>query len=329
MEDKQFFANFAHRFDDEALPSLWKKIAPLLPKARKKSRMNTRCCGPTVSDLASHFESLEGGFPITQQALVQQCSADQTKDLSEAPLAIDLRDIPSRCAVEAQVRRMKNGRAAGLDGISPELLKLLVTRDSSYCHSLFAKCWMLGTEPVMWKGGLMHAIQKKVGSCEAHNSRGIMILTTIGKTFHGLVRHELIQWVEAHRLCTQFGGFKHLQTAFASLLLRAHCNLSLSHHFSLGVVFLDLKSAFHRLLREHTFGGSAILPPALTALLEHEGFTTQDLQLLCEDHAEPFLSSVKPHVARLVQETHRNTWFALRDDHDLHATTRGSRRDLL
>eukprot|EP00438_Fugacium_kawagutii_P023924 Skav232941 [mRNA] locus=scaffold3689:35179:38778:- [translate_table: standard] len=212
-----------------------------------------------------------------------------------------------------------------MDEVRPELLKSLCPQVSQILHALVSKCWIRGSEPVMWKGGLLHTIPKKVGCFEASSSRGIMLLSSLGKTFHGLVRKRILQWVEMHRLPTQLGGFRHLQTPFASLLLRSYSNVCLRHSFSVGAVFVDLKAAFHFLLRDHTFGNMGDLPEPLRRVLEQDGLSVEDLMEECSLHASHFVESAPPQVVRLAQETHQGTWFALRDDPNLHGTTRGSR----
>eukprot|EP00438_Fugacium_kawagutii_P011255 Skav219466 [mRNA] locus=scaffold596:35905:41300:- [translate_table: standard] len=324
-EDAAYYQALGQKYGDEALPTLWKSIRRVLPKTRKKCQQNVRCRAPPVSALAAHFESLEAGYPAHQHDLLHQCHEAQLEQMDEAPLAMDLCSIPTRCQVEAQIRKMKTGKAAGLDKVGPEILKKLAHTHSAQFHMLFAKCWMLCAEPIMWKGGLLHALPKQANSFEASSTRGVMLLTTIGKTFHGLVRGELIKWADSHRLPTQLGGFKHLQTSFASLLLNSYCNLGLRARMSIGVIFLDLKSAFHFLLRSHTFGGSGVFPEPLVAALEADGFTVEQIQALCDEHASLFVDSASPAVTRLAQETHKHTWFALRDDPDLHGTCRGSR----
>ena len=56
-------------------------------------------------------------------------------------------DAPSLLEVRNAIGRLKNGRAAGPDGIPPELLKCAIGPVSAALHSLFQKVWSEGRVP--------------------------------------------------------------------------------------------------------------------------------------------------------------------------------------
>lgn len=91
------------------------------------------------------------------------------------------------------------------------------------------------------------------------------------------------------------------------------------------MVFLDLRSAFHTLLREHTFGGSATLPPRLLSLLEAEGLDAPAISQLCVPHSSLFSRTARPAVIHSLQDARRGTWYTLADSDQCHETLRGSR----
>eukprot|EP00438_Fugacium_kawagutii_P011290 Skav202840 [mRNA] locus=scaffold746:116692:119493:+ [translate_table: standard] len=155
--------------------------------------------------------------------------------------------------------------------------------------------------------------------------RGTMLLTSVGKLFHSVVRGRMLPWIENHRSTHQYGGFKAMQTSFASLMLHSFVHVCTKQSYSTAVIFLDLKAAFHMLLREVAFGSASDLPPRLQAILQKEGFDVDGLRSKATQGEQTFLRRASPVLAQNVQQTHTHTWYVLPGDSMHHQTFRGSR----
>ena len=326
-DDKAFYEGLAQRQGaiaaDEGLPSFWKSIKPLLPKSRKKQRSNIRCTGPEPSELCTHYNQLEAGFQCDYSSLLLQCFHRQKQAVSEAPLQMALTDLPSRQEVERAGHRQKKGRAPGVDGVPAEVVHCVLPYASDILTTLFLKAWILGAEPVQFKGGLMHSIAKKSGVTTASGMRGIVLLDSVGKLYHSILRSRLIQAIPS--LPSQLGGYRGQQTLFATQLLRSHCLVTSRRHLSTATVFVDVRSAFHCLLREHAFGTRGTFPPRLLAILQSEELDVHALAGSIPQHASRFLEHASPGLARAVQDAHQDTWYVLPNTDTCFATTRGSR----
>ncbi len=196
QDDKQFYQQLAYQHGriaaDEGLPSLWKSIRHLLPKFKKKRNSNIRRTGPELHELCDHYNNLEAGYELDYPSLLNQCFTRQKEAIVDAPLQMELSELPSRQEVEQVGRAQKRGRAPGIDGIIPEVLHQVVPQNSDVLTLLFLKTWVLSAEPVQFKGGLMHSIAKKRGTHTAQGMRGIVLLDTVGKIYHSLLRRRLI-----------------------------------------------------------------------------------------------------------------------------------------
>jgi len=62
--------------------------------------------------------------------------------------------------IRAAIVKLKNGRAAGLDGIAPELFRHAADPISHGLHSLFAKIWRSGRVPADWRDGFIIPLYK-------------------------------------------------------------------------------------------------------------------------------------------------------------------------
>ena len=311
---------------DEGMPGLWRSIKGLLPKNKAKRQSNIRCRGPDPQDIQMHFNNLEAGEKIGYDELLQQCASQQRGLSSETPLIIPLHQIPSRIQVEQQVLRQKVNKAPGLDKITAATLKQMTRRSSLPIYQLMLKAWILGSEPLQFKGGMIHCIAKKQGNTtDASKMRGIMLLDGVGKIYHGILRQSLLRWTMPRRLPCQFGGFPFQQTLYATQLLRSITHIHHRHGLSSGVMFIDVRAAFHSMLRELAFGTHERLPPVLVKRLEEEGFNVEALQGRIQEECAQFQTTAPPSLTRLVCDAHCHTWYTLTQHDQCYRTHRGSR----
>eukprot|EP00435_Cladocopium_sp_Y103_P067591 s210_g30.t1 len=324
-DDRTYFQAFAARHSDESFPNLWKSLRCLLPKNAAKCRNNLRCVGPLPSELFQHFNALEAGEPTHFPDLLTRCHARQQQALADCPLVVPLSHLPSRLDFEKICARAKRNKAPGLDGVTVNTLSSCFEHQSDIGHQLILKAFLTGCEPLQWKGGLMHVIPKKSGVLRVNMMRGIMLLTSFGKLYHATLRKLLLPWLTSSRIPAQLGGFKCQQTSFATHLLRTFCRLAVHHNLSFGVVFVDVKAAFHSMLREHTFGGAVSLPPRLQAVLVDAGLDLAQLSADIALHAQFFDSVPNLCLQRAVQDAHCDTWYALAHHPGICQTHRGSR----
>ena len=330
QDDKQYYLELAQRQSDvaadEGINGLWRMIRHLPPKRVSKTRSNIRCRGPRGDDLTQHYYcALEAGQRTTYDALAQRCLQHQLDALEDQPLQIALDDMPTRIEVETICRKAKRGRAPGMDSISTDDLQNFLLQQSAPFHFLFFKAWATASEPIQFKGGVIHSIAKKSGSTQAAHMRGIMLLDGLGKVYHALVRARLLPWALQQKLPTQFGGFHGQQPAFASLLLRSFMGFAVHKKVTTAVIFVDVRSAFHCLLRQHAFGTCPDLPAPLRDTLQAEGLDVTELLAHVQQHSHEFTSNVGAPLARVAQDAHQSTWFVCPQSPDCFETARGSR----
>lgn len=323
-DDAQFYQALADRHSDESLPTLWKSLKPLLPRQAAKRRNNIRCVGPATSDIVSHFDELEAGEVVSYSQLLSDCHRRQQSCLHDVPVVVPLRDLPSNVDIALLCRRTKQGKAPGLDDVTATTLQQCLLPFADAAHLLFLKAFLQGAEPLQWKGGKVHVIPKKSNVLRADAMRGIMLLTGLGKMYHAMLRKMMIDWASHWKIPAQLGGFQRQQTSFATHLLRTFCVLAEAAHLSCGVIFFDVRAAFHSMLREHTFGGS-YFPQRLREVLEGAGLDVAQLQDDIVPHGAPFQKHPNICLQRAVQDAHNSTWYVVDGNPDCHQTHRGSR----
>ena len=113
------------------------------------------------------------------------------------------------------------GRAAGLDGITPELLKYAIDPISSGLQALFVKVWQTGQVPADWKDGVIIPLFKgKDSKTDGCSYRAISLLSVPGKVLAHVLLHRLNPLLAEHRRPQQCGFTVGRSTADAILALR-------------------------------------------------------------------------------------------------------------
>ena len=333
QDDKEYYKNLMESATqanaDEGLTGLWRTVKGLLPKNRKKASSNIRCRGPAPGEIRDHFNALEAGEAIEYGQLLRVCQERQYQGRSEAPLTIPLSQIPTRIDLEQQVLRQHVKKAPGLDRVQGTTLRQALHDHPVPFYTLLFKTWATAAEPLQYKGGLIHCISKKAsghaGHAKAKDMRGIMLLDGMGKSYHALVRAHLMTWSSPRRLPLQFGGYRGQQTLFGTQFLRSFSRVAQKAGVSTSLLFLDVRSAFHSMIREQTFGGSLQLAPRLQQMLGTEGFEIEKLENDIPKYSQEFVTTAPLNLQRLLQDAHASTWFTLAHHDGCYQTHRGSR----
>ena len=90
---------------------------------------------------------------------------------------IELQEI-ARC-----VRKLKNNKTGGSDGLVGELLKYGGSGMIHLLHKLFEVVWSEELVPPKWREGLIVNLFKKGDREDPGNYRGITLLSVVGKVF--------------------------------------------------------------------------------------------------------------------------------------------------
>ena len=327
-DDTTFYTDLAEetgRVARTGFCRIWDAIRPVLPKWRNRRRNNLRCQGPTPEQQIAHYCTLEGGSELSYEDLLKKCHAHQQIQAHDQPLQLSLEQLPSRIDVENRLQRLTPYRAPGIDGLSPQFLKQQGADAAEPIFQLALKMWLTGHEPVQFKGGRLFSISKKAFSRDVSHMRGIMLIDVIGKVMHAIMRQRFLPYVLRWRHPLQLGGFPKCTTLFATHYLKeVHLRAQILQ-LSFGVLFLDVKSAFHSMIRQLLFGDDVDLPAHLLRLLEDAGCDPSQLQQEISKASQAFLQQVPVHEQRLIKDAHHSTWFCIPGTTSSFETSRGSR----
>ena len=165
--------------------------------------------------------------------------------------------------VKMMAKRLKSGKASGLDMLSAELLKHANEHFMIVCTKLLNKLLQSGKFPEEWSIGIIVILFKVGDKADLNNYRGITLLRIFGKFFLGVLLERLNNVISQFQILeqNQIGFRKGFQTSDNIFTLRAIIeNYFRNNKGPLYVCFVDFKKAFdsvdHRLLLQQlvTYG---------------------------------------------------------------------------
>ena len=106
------------------------------------------------------------------------------------------------------VRKLKNNKTGGSDGIVGELLKYGGSGMVDLLEQLFSVIWQEEIVPRQWRDGLIVNIFKKGDREDPGNYRGITLLSVVGKVFCKILNNRLVQCLDKGALHEGQAGFR-------------------------------------------------------------------------------------------------------------------------
>ena len=254
------------------------------------------------------------------------CHAVQLSNMINLPEeVIPAAKLPSLTSFETSLRTTTPNRATGLDlvpaGVHHEHAPII----ARFFYALLLKIHIWCTEPIQFKGGVMCLIHKKGSVTEACNYRGILLLASIAKRIHSLNRATLMRSLEPHRAEGQLGGFSNQMVQFGFHTVCTWTRILGSQGVSTAVLYLDLKSAFHHMIREFALGISN--PEDFEQILVDLRAAGHPLE--ATRHGRRLVGALETigcdaRVLRLLRDIHTDTWFTISTS-ELVRTKRGTR----
>ena len=313
-DDKRYFeeltASMGHPLDTHVGPDTWKKIRWALPKLQQKRKQSPILLEELDSQWLNHFSELEAGHEIEINGLVDKCHSRQLTRPHARQL--QLSDLPTLGEVEATLRATQPHRAPGPDCLPGSLFRYGATSIAVGVHDVYAKTIAWEAEAVQNKGGIMVPIHKAGTLGQACHYRGIMLLNTLAKGLHAIMRRRIMKHLEPVRLTSQLGGFQFQQAQFGAQCVQTLARVCAARGLSHCTLFVDVKGAYHYLIRELVLGIEShedfdeVLKHLTKQKIDNKGVKLWSglPGLLERIHADPKLIST-------LRELHCDTWASL------------------
>lgn len=151
---------------------------------------------------------------------------------------------PTKEEIRAVIQSLKNGKTAGPDNISNEMLKAHDETISEELHLILSEIWQSEQVPKEWKEGTIVKLPKKGDLSICSNWRGITLLNTYTKILSTILANRITKEIET-RMRQEQVGFRTQRSCTEHInTVRIIVEQSVEWRSPLYLVFIDFKRAF-------------------------------------------------------------------------------------
>lgn len=198
----------------------------------------------------------------------EQTAADSTTHLAISAGRGESSGCPSLQEIESAIRKLKSGKAAGLDGIPAEIFKLDPEYFAHILHAELMQIWATGVVPDAWKEGIIIKLPKKGDLSQCENWRGITILNTRMKVLAIILHDRVFSKIDG-QMREEQAGFRGGRNCLDHIMaVRSLFEQATEHRSPLYAVFIDFKRAF-----------DTVHHSAIWRAMEEAGVHPKDIQI--------------------------------------------------
>lgn len=238
-----------------------------------------------------------------------------------------LADIPSMFEVMGYLKRCSHHKAIGEDLVPDELLRACPQAALRLIHPLIVKSAATLRPPLQWRGGQILELYKGKGpAADVCNYRDVCLASTWAKVYGKCWRTRLASRLRELAGAQQYGaGLNSGDTAVAHLLVRSMQDAATVGGCTLGLIFVDIVSAFPSLMRGIALDsvGSDV---ALLARLSEMGFSNADIEAIKDEllNTEWMSGSMTKRQFEMLGKLHSFTWASVDGTTGILKTERGT-----
>ncbi|WP_333764848.1 RNA-directed DNA polymerase, partial [Streptomyces sp. IBSBF 2390] len=189
-----------------------------------------------------YFSDLLGGNTINT-SVNNNISTENTVDV----------EAPSVEEIKAAIRKLKNNKSPGSDGIPAELLKHAGEHFVEHLHLLFQQIWSNLTMPSEWSLSMITPVYKKGDKKECKNYRGISVLNSAYKILSFILCERLKPYL--HNIIGDYQcGFRPGKSTTDQIFtLRQILEKTREFQIDTHHLFIDFKQAYDCIIRDELY----------------------------------------------------------------------------
>ena len=170
------------------------------------------------------------------------------------PCMPELDEPPDELELGKAIDSLPTGKAPGLDGIPPDVIKCAKSTLLGPLHTLLCQCWREGEVPQEMRDCNIVTLYKNKGDrSDCNNYRGISLLSIVGKVFARVVLNRLQKLAERVYPESQCGFRAQRSTTDMVFSLRQLQEKCREQRQPLYIAFIDLTKAFDLVSRDGLF----------------------------------------------------------------------------
>ena len=182
----------------------------------------------------------------------------------------DLNDPISWDEFDQTVNKLKNGKAAGLNGILSEAFKAMNGDVRQKVYQYICKFWSGEADYKGWHKCKCVPVPKKGDLSDPNKWRGVMLMDVCSKIFSSIMNERAFVLLDKYGTKFQFGGTQKVGCRDGLFTIKTLLNMQKKHNLASYVAFVDLVKAYgtvnHDLLMQVLARYSA--PPKFVSAVE-------------------------------------------------------------
>lgn len=179
-----------------------------------------------------------------QEVLNTRTNANFVTDENITPPLKMNTNAPSKAEIKLAIKKLKNGKAAGSDGLPAEIFKADPETSSDILHKMITSIWQTEDAPTEWKEGVIIKLHKKGDKKDCNNYRGLTLLNTASKVLTLILLRRLTDSLEP-TIRNEQAGFRPRKSCVDQInTLRIIIEQSAEWRSPLYLLFVDFEKAF-------------------------------------------------------------------------------------
>ncbi|KAK6749578.1 hypothetical protein RB195_001909 [Necator americanus] len=158
---------------------------------------------------------------------------------------------PTESEVLVCIRKMKNGKSGGDDGINAEMLKYLSPSGIREMTKIIRSIWINERIPDSWRHAIIIPLHKKLSVTDPRNYRGIFLMRVMYKVVERIILDRLIKHREETTRDEQAGFRPGRSTIDQVFIVRRVIEIWQRHSKLMQLAFLEFEAAFDSPHRGH------------------------------------------------------------------------------
>ena len=148
--------------------------------------------------------------------------------------------------IENVLKKLKSGKAVGIDGISNEMLKCGRSIFLKPLCTLFNKIFASGEYPLQWSEGIITTLFKNGDRMNPDNYRGITLCSSLAKVYSTIINSRITNFIDKYKLRAeeQIGFTAKARTSDHMFVLKTIIDMCHKEKTPLYACFVDYRKAF-------------------------------------------------------------------------------------
>ena len=232
---------------------VWQKIYVISGKKKKQSTAVRDRSGQLIADPHAQKERWKEHFSELLNPPPREADISDLVNVTPQPsfdYLTNTDEAPTRSEVVDALKKLKNYKSPGVDGITNEQLKYGEVGLVDKLVSLFEKVWEEEQIPEDWSKGVIVIVGKKGDTSHCSNNRGITLRSTTSKLLQIILLKRLGDGLEKLLRENQCGFRQNRSCIDQIYSLRCIIHQCIEFNIPLYINFVDFKAAFDSIDRQ-------------------------------------------------------------------------------